>query len=195
MIARSVEDGAPRLKLSVPERLMVVVGRHGRPEVDVELERCLAEEVPVVRRPSGGGTVVLGPGQVVVSISLPVPTRGRLEHHLANIGRWLSTPLSSVAGVAVGVSGFSDLTVEDRKISGSGMLWRRGVLYYSAVILVNADLSVIDRLLRHPAKEPDYRAGRSHLAFVQNLAAWNPALTASAVVSQLQRELSLSQLL
>jgi lipoate-protein ligase A len=35
--------------------------------------------------------------------------------------------------------------------------------------LINADLSLIDRYLKHPPREPDYRRGRSHLDFVMSV--------------------------
>jgi len=44
------------------------------------------------------------------------------------------------------------------------------LLYYSASLLVNAQLSLVERYLRHPPREPKYRDGRSHLEFVANLA-------------------------
>jgi lipoate-protein ligase A len=37
------------------------------------------------------------------------------------------------------------------------------------VINVSEDVSLIERYLKHPKREPDYRKGRKHSEFVTNL--------------------------
>src|SRR5437764_6765699 len=48
----------------------VVLGAGGRIADDVYEERCRADGVPLARRSSGGGTVLLGPGCLLYSIVL-----------------------------------------------------------------------------------------------------------------------------
>jgi len=36
-------------------------------------------------------------------------------------------------------------------------------------LLLDADLMLMDRYLKHPPREPAYRQGRSHLDFVMNM--------------------------
>ena len=49
----------------------VVVGAGGQLAAESHLDRCAADRVPVVRRGSGGGTVLLGPGCLLYSLVLP----------------------------------------------------------------------------------------------------------------------------
>ena len=89
----------------------------------------------------------------------PVSTR-RLGRRLAACG---------VADVRH--EGVSDLAVGDRKLGGS-CIWRtRGLVYYSTTLLVNPDLTLMERYLPHPPREPAYRRGRSHADFVTSVAA------------------------
>lgn len=48
----------------------VVVGSGGSVGIDVHLTACAADGVPVLRRASGGGTVLLGPGCLCFSLVL-----------------------------------------------------------------------------------------------------------------------------
>ncbi len=51
----------------------VVLGSSGRRDEEVDLEACRRHGVRVIRRPSGGGTVLLGPGCLMWSVVAPCP--------------------------------------------------------------------------------------------------------------------------
>jgi lipoate-protein ligase A len=53
---------------------------------------------------------------------------------------------------------------------------RRGAVLYHGTLLDEFDLDLVSRLLRHPPREPDYRAGRDHASFLANLALGRTAL-------------------
>ncbi len=52
-------------------RFAVVLGASRRAAADVRIAACEEDGVPVVRRSSGGGTVVIGPGALNVTVVLP----------------------------------------------------------------------------------------------------------------------------
>ena len=52
-------------------RFAVVLGASRRMAEDVRVEACRADGVPILRRSSGGGTVVIGPGALNVTLVLP----------------------------------------------------------------------------------------------------------------------------
>jgi lipoate-protein ligase A len=87
------------------------------------------------------------------------------------------------AGRPVVRRGSSDLAVSgadgERKVSGNALRVRRGAVLYHGTLLDAFDLELITRLLRHPPREPDYRAGRSHGAFLANLTLGRPAIDAA----------------
>jgi lipoate-protein ligase A len=150
---------------------VVVAGRSNVVEQEVDLSACVADGVPVLRRASGGGAVVIGPGCLCFSLALPIP------HATSSLGisgvtravmRRLAQGLST-AGVPVAVQGVSDLVIGDLKFCGNAQRWRRRAFLHHGTILYDFDLARISRYLREPARQPEYRRGRSHHEFVTNL--------------------------
>ena len=50
------------LRFWEPSKVFIVLGRIGRAEIDVNLTHVQEDHIPVLRRSSGGGTVLQGPG-------------------------------------------------------------------------------------------------------------------------------------
>ncbi len=77
---QSVEAGASDRLVRCWEttRPVVVVGRSSRIDADVVLDACRDDGVPVVRRFSGGGAVVLGPGCLNYAVALSLVSRPEL---------------------------------------------------------------------------------------------------------------------
>lgn len=165
--------------------LAVVVGRGGDPAAEVRLDAARADGVPVLRRRGGGCAVVLDPGNVVVSLALPLAGVGGITSAFATISAWLSGALAACDLPGVRQEGTSDLAVGGRKIGGS-CLWRtRGLVYYSTTLLIAPDLTLVERYLPPPPREPAYRAGRPHREFMGALRDLDPALTPSELVHRI----------
>lgn len=204
-LLRSVEeaDTGPVLRLWEPESYAVVLGRANKVEKNVDLGACRRDGVPIVRRCSGGGTVLLGPGALVFSLVLRVAP----SDHLANVegataavlDRVLSPLRERVAGLAR--KGTSDLAAGDVKVSGNAQRWLRTTFLHHGTLLYDFDLDRIGRYLTAPEREPEYRRRRSHGEFVTNLPlsrddlrralvdAWDATLTPPEVPIALMREL------
>ena len=151
----------------------VVLGSSSHVSQEVDLAACEAAGVGLVRRPSGGLTVVVGPGclmwTVVARWPEPAPSIDRV--HAAVLD-----PLAEAlraAGRPVVRCGSSDLAIESagelRKVSGNALRVRRQAVLYHGTLLDAFDLGLVTRVLRHPPREPDYRAGRDHDSFLANL--------------------------
>ena len=154
------------------DRPTVVVGSSSRLAEEVELDACKRLQVPVLRRPSGGATVVLGPGCIMWTVVTPHAEPPPIEAIHSAMLDPLAAALTA-AGRRVSRQGTSDLTVSlpegIRKVSGNALrVRRRGVLYHGT-LLDNFPLELISQLLRHPPREPAYRQQRSHTAFLANL--------------------------
>jgi lipoate-protein ligase A len=164
------------------EETVVVVGSSSRLDEEVDLFECRQKGVRIVRRPSGGATVLLGPGCLMWSVITPFPHGvPSLEQLHAGCLEPLCQAFAEVP-LDVRRQGTSDLTVGDRKISGNALRVRqRGVLYHGT-LLDDFDISLASRLLRHPPREPAYRASRRHAEFLANLGLGMPRL--SRVVRQ-----------
>ncbi|QDV23812.1 lipoate--protein ligase family protein [Aureliella helgolandensis] len=149
----------------------IVLGRSGK--IDSEIDRSAAERdaVPILRRSSGGGTVVAAPGCLFYSLLLSLNARPHLrmiDHAHQFVMEQLVAALQPIEPQLT-FRGTCDLVLGDRKLSGNSLRVRRNYLLYHGTLLLGMDLSLISKYLKHPPREPDYRGGREHHAFVANL--------------------------
>lgn len=160
------------VKVFVPETQAVVLGSGNEVSKEVNVAACQTRGIPVLRRYGGGGTVVLYPGCVVVSVGCWVKEQfsNNLYFKMINQAVILSLASKWPALSALSQAGISDIVMGDRKIAGTSLFRSRNYLLYQASILVHMDALLIGNVLSHPSKEPDYRKGRRHSDFLTGLA-------------------------
>ncbi len=169
LISRTQCDKTPRVRVYQWQETSVVIGRGGRQELELKIKNIAADRVMLYKRPGGGCSVVLDPGNVIISVALPLPGLGNIKSTFAQIGSWLRTSLARCGIPNVVQRGVSDLAVGDRKIGGSCVYRTKGLLYYSTTLLVDHDPELVDRYLKHPPREPEYRQLRPHAQFMASL--------------------------
>src|SRR5918992_1925785 len=166
-------DGAndALLRTWEPRNHFVVLGRSNRLSSEVSVSACAQQRVSILRRLSGGGAVMQGPGCLNYSLILNNQTNG-----FKNINETFHYVLArhchvieQLAGAGVRIEGISDLTFRRRKFSGNAQYTKARYVLVHGTFLLNFDLSMIAKFLRMPAKQPDYRRQRAHLEFVTNL--------------------------
>ena len=162
-------SGVPVSRIYEPTTLCAVLGASGKPEQDLHLDALTKDRVPWMRRRGGGGTVVLGPGQVVLAVVTEVSSPFRNREYAAEINSWIVEALERLSVRGVHAEGISDLAIGERKIVGTSIYRTRLVLFYQASLLVSNDISVFTRYLAMPVKAPDYRRGRTHEDFCTTL--------------------------
>jgi lipoate-protein ligase A len=151
----------------------VVVG-YGNPTAqEVDLEACRRHGLPVLRRSSGGGSVVQGPGCLNYTLILRIPTG--YGHPLRSIGgthayvtRQHTEAMRHLLGPAVEAQGSSDLALGTRKFSGNAQRRGKSHLLVHGTLLRTFKLPLIEAALKVPADQPDYRAHRAHRDFLTN---------------------------
>ena len=180
----------PRVEAHIATEAVVVISRSRDPEREVNLAACRRDRVALVQRPSGGGAVVLAPGVVVASaLHETVPGTTLPDPYFAHFCDAVAGALSVCAVDGVGRNGTSDLCLGDRKIAGTSLrLWRKRVLFQVSV-LVDPDLTLLDRYLAEPTRAPAYRAGRPHRDFVTSLRQAGFAVSSESVAAALQSSL------
>lgn len=155
------------------DRYFVVLGRSCRIGDDVHLGACERDRVPVLRRASGGGTVLQGPGCLSYAFVLP------LDWHpaFANIRSTNQFILERIAGAlhrwepTTTFRGISDLSIGEMKISGNAQRRTRQALLFHGTILHGMPADVIAHYLKQPARQPDYRHDRPHDSFLRSIEA------------------------
>jgi lipoate-protein ligase A len=169
MLARTREDQVPRVRVYAPPESAVVIGRGGKQELELDRAAIAADGVRLYKRPGGGCAVVLDAGNLVVSVALGLPGISHIKTTFAKVGDWVIAGLATCGVPGVEQRGVSDLAIGAMKVGGSCVYRTRGLFYYSTTLLVDPDLDLVERYLPHPPREPDYRAGRGHRAFMGSL--------------------------
>jgi lipoate-protein ligase A len=160
----------PVSRIYEPSTPCAVLGAAGRPEQDLLLDNLREDGVPWVSRRGGGGTVVLGPGQVVIALVTEVESPFRNREYAAEINSWIVEALLRLSVTGVQPAGISDLAIGEKKIAGTSIYRTRMVLFYQASLLVCNDVSQFTRYLAMPVRVPEYRRGRTHEEFCTTLA-------------------------
>jgi lipoate---protein ligase len=160
------------LRFWEPSDYVVVLGYSNRWTTEVDAPACAERGIPVLRRCSGGGTVLLGPGCLNYSLILKIEgdrtlatvteaNRYVLERNAAAVGPLLKErPL---------VQGHTDLTLGSLKFSGNSQRRKRRFVLVHGTFLLDFDISIVEKCLPMPSIQPDYRLGRRHTDFVTNL--------------------------
>lgn len=189
LIDAQERQGGGVLRFWEAPSLAVILGASRRIADDVRLASCQEDRVSVLRRTSGGGTVVIGPGALNVTLVLPETAApglsavaGAQHFVLERIAEGLRS-----AERPVKLLGLGDLTLGGRKFAGSAQRRIRDWFLVHCSILYEFPLDRISRYLNMPGRQPDYRAGRSHNDFLMNFGlprkivlnligrAWSPA--------------------
>lgn len=178
-LLEAAESGAagPLLRFWEPRELFVVLGYTNPVAREIDLDACARRGIPILRRATGGGTVLQGPGCLNYALVLPCSTSGPLASITATntfIMERHAEALSALLGRTVQRQGFTDLTLEDRKFSGNAQRRKQHSLLFHGTFLLDFDLPLIGRVLRFPSRQPAYRQNRSHDAFLTNLAVSAP---------------------
>ncbi len=155
------------------ETPFIVLGRSGVAERELRPDTVRAAGIPVLRRTSGGGTVVQGRGCLNYALVLP-KALDRCLDDVRGSYRWISEKILAVlreTGVEAVFQPISDLALADgnRKFSGNAQRRTRSFILHHGTLLYDYDLGRIERLLAMPVEVPPYRQGRGHLEFVTNI--------------------------
>lgn len=159
----------------------VILGR----TLDVEKEVYLKKKHPaVLRRMSGGGSVVHGRGNLNYALFLNLSTFPDCYPIQASYERILGAVIDGFAPMlSLSRKGLSDLCVTQKgvpvKISGNAQARKKGWILHHGTFLYDPELiQKIRYFLRPPPKQPEYRQNRTHEKFlIQSL----PPLSAAEV--------------
>ena len=165
-------DGGNILRFWEPLEHFVVVGYANKIYSEVNAAACKENQVPILRRCSGGGTVVQGPGCLNYSLILRMDAGGPLAG-INSANRFIMernrAALETVLQRPVEISGHTDLALDGSKFSGNAQRRKRNFLLFHGTFLLRFNLSLIEKILPLPSSQPDYRQNRAHSKFLTNL--------------------------
>jgi lipoate-protein ligase A len=165
-------EGPELLRFWESDAYFVVLGCANHYRSEANLAECERAGAPLLRRCSGGGTVVQGPGCLNYSLILEIdfhPALAGIPQTNAYIMEKQAAAIQRLALGPVAISGTTDLTLNGLKFSGNAQRRRRKTLLFHGALLLSFDLDRIGRLLNMPSQQPEYRQNRSHGDFLTNL--------------------------
>jgi lipoate-protein ligase A len=167
-----------------------VLGNSNKPRDNLIEENIFSDYVQVYKRPSGGETVILTPSTLVISVKVTLDKFSNPTAHFRYFNEKIIEALSCLGVKDLRYRGISDVAIGDKKILGSSIYRRRKILFYHAVLNVSEPIETIERYIKHPTREPDYRNGRKHHEFVTSLHAEGYKLTMKKIIRSLDQSLS-----
>ena len=164
--------GVEALRIWESPTPFVALGLSNHLAQEVQTAECERRGVPILRRVSGGGTVLQGPGCLSYALTLQIPETGPLAT-ITGTNQFVMarnrSAMESLLDQAVTVRGHTDLEFGGRKFSGNAQRRGRRALLFHGTILHGADLDLLAATLSHPSREPDWRSHRVHRDFITNL--------------------------
>ena len=121
-----------------------MLGAGGSVAIDVNVAACEADGVPILRRASGGGTVLLGPGCLCFSLVLSYDSRAGLDDIRASNRYVLGRVSRTLCGRSSprSIEGTSDLAVDGVKFSGNAQQRKRRHFLHHGTLLCGFDLAL-----------------------------------------------------
>lgn len=149
--ARGEPDRPPTLRLYTYASHCALIGRYQNLDAEVDLAACAETGTGVSRRPTGGGAIIMGAGQLGVAVTGRAPAGKRPREIIEELAAAVAAGLAG-AGITAVFRGKNDLEAGGRKIAGLGLyVDPAGGMLFHASVLADLDIPFMLRVLRIPA--------------------------------------------
>ncbi|KAE8124018.1 hypothetical protein FH972_018930 [Carpinus fangiana] len=152
----------------------IVMGVSGKPAELLEIESVLCDQIPVIRRFTGGGTVVVDPGTVFVTFICNKDAVADLQPYPKPIMSWSSLLYNKVFR---GIGDFhlreNDYVFGNCKFGGNAQSITKNRWIHHTSFLWDYEVRNM-AYLKLPARAPEYRLARSHLEFICGMKDYMP---------------------
>ncbi|PIA62739.1 hypothetical protein AQUCO_00200638v1 [Aquilegia coerulea] len=143
----------------------IVMGMSGPAEL-LELEPVIQDQVPVIRRFSGGGTVIVDPGTIFVTFICNRDDIPGIQPYPRPIMKWSGELYKEVFS---GIGDFhlreNDYVLGNHKFGGNAQSITKNRWVHHTSFLWNYDVRNM-AYLKLPSRAPEYRSARNHVDFV-----------------------------
>lgn len=190
-LALSVGRGQSPPTLHLYEyRPAAIVGRYQNLTDAVNLEVCRRLGFEWNRRHTGGGTVLMGPGQVAIALALPETEKSSvaaIRKHFVWFSKLLASALAEF-GITADLMGKNDLSIDGRKVAGLAISQDiEGCAFLHCSLLLDFDVGVMVELLNLATRDLDDRGQSCFAQRMTTVREHNPSVTAEAMRAALLR--------
>ena len=163
------ENSSTSFYVWIPDKTYLILGRSNNIESSLIVDRLKKDRIKVFKRPSGGETVVLTPRTLVISAVIISEEFKNTRRYFKVFNQKIIDVLEKQGINNLSHKGISDIALNNKKVLGSAIYRTKGKLFYHSVLNVSESVSTIEKYIKHPGREPDYRNGRKHSEFVTSL--------------------------
>ncbi|MDJ0651898.1 MAG: lipoate--protein ligase family protein [Simkaniaceae bacterium] len=164
----------------------IVMGISGKPEELVSFEKMKQSPIPLIKRYSGGGTVIVDSNTIFVSFIFQKNVHD-FPCFPEPILRWSEGFYKEAFSIPALSLKEQDYVIGNRKCGGNAQYIRKDRFVHHTTFLWDFDNLLMEYLL-HPQKTPAYRKGRNHAEFLCKLKKFFPAKT--QLISSIPENLS-----
>ena len=164
----------------------VIVGKNQNTFAEVNASFLSAENIPVVRRMTGGGAVFHDPGNV--NYTLVYHERQPGSDAFARFAAPVVKALKSM-GVDAAFSGRNDILVDERKVSGSAQCCIKDRTLFHGTLLFDADMEMLSKVLTPGKLKIESKGVKSVRSRVANLKEFLPGLDVEGFMKELEKAL------
>ena len=144
-------DAGEVIRFWEPAQYFVVVGYGNKLATEVNLPFCQLNTIPVLRRCSGGGTVLQGPGCLNYSLILRLEAAGPLQS-ISTTNTFIlkrhQSALAALLQAPVEAQGHTDLAIGGLKFSGNAQRRTRHSVLFHGSFLLDLDIDLVEKALR-----------------------------------------------
>ncbi len=149
--ARAAAPAPPVLRLYTYADHAALCGRFQHIEAEIDFDACARTGTTYNRRPTGGGAIVMGAGQLGVAVTTRATADQRPKAMLLRLSEGVVAGLAKL-GIEAEFGGKNDLKVDGRKIAGLGLyLDGDGAMLFHASVLADLDIPFMLDVLDIPA--------------------------------------------
>jgi lipoate-protein ligase A len=149
--------------------MYIILGASNSAEESLFIENVRKDDITVMKRPSGGQTVILTPNNLIISAVFSDKRVLKPKEVFNMLNLMIISAIEEAGFKKLSLMGISDIAIGGKKILGSAIYRKKEKLLYHAVLNLGESAALFEKYLRHPGKEPDYRKGRKHADFVTSL--------------------------
>lgn len=148
---------------------VVVLSNSNNLSSEVNTQACREYNIPILRRKGGGGTVLLDEGTIVLTLGFYAKHLFNNALYFSMINQIWAEAIHQCTSLNLAQNGYSDLCIGNKKVVGTSLFRSRHFALYQGSLLLDANFSIMEDVLKHPSREPEYRQKRTHREFLTTL--------------------------
>ncbi|AHK63771.1 Octanoyltransferase LipM [Chlamydia avium] len=167
-LLRNCTENVCLINMNAPEAVVLGISRSVKE--DLYLSALRSDNIPIIRRYSGGGTVFIDKNSLLVTwiINSSEPMMSSQE-----LMSWTYTIYAPIFPTTFAINE-NDYTLGNKKVAGNAQYIQRFRWVHHSSFLWDMDIEKIARYLPIPQKQPSYRKQRKHQDFLTTIRPYFP---------------------